>query len=387
MSFSTNAASASLSRAIFHLLMKEPFYAHLVQGFQREFTDSLPTAAVMVERSSVKLVINPAFFELLQNRSQQVGLLKHELLHVVFHHLFRDERSKCAELVFNIAADLVVNQCLTTDELPPGALLPERFAELKLEKNKTLLYYIDRLQSKEARQAYLTLLYNESHSFHKHWRLNVHKNEMLEEAFVSSMVREMVQKSMIHGTLPGRLQEVLKREGLYQSKGINWKQALRLFVSRTAQSSIRTTNNRVSKRYGCRPGIRISNRLRLMVAVDTSGSVSNLELQEFFHEIDLIYRSVDQITLVECDATIQSMKAYKPSMKIEIQGRGGTDFNPVMKLFNDTKPLHDGLIYFTDGYAPQPKIVTKNPCLMVMNTLNHSIKPSQQLFITHFNKI
>ena len=387
MSFSTNAASASLSRAIFHLLMKEPFYAHLVQGFQREFTNSLPTAAVMVERSSVKLVINPAFFEQLTSLSKQYGLLKHELLHVVFHHLFREERSKCSALVYNIAADLVVNQCLNTEELPPGALLPERFAELKLEKNKTLMYYIDKLQSKQARGPYLTLLYDESHSYHEHWRSNIHRNELMEEAFVSSMVREILHKSMRHGTLPGGLQEVLKREGLYQSKGINWKQALRLFVSRTAQSCIRSTNNRVSKRYGSRQGIRISNRLRLMVAVDTSGSVTNEELQTFFQEIDLIYRSVDHITLVECDVIIQSIKAYKPSMEIEIHGRGGTDVNPVMKLFNETKPLHDGLIYFTDGYAPQPSIVTKNPCLMVMNTLTHKIKPSQQLFITHFNKI
>jgi predicted metal-dependent peptidase len=58
-----------------------------------------------------------------------------------------------------------------------------------------------------------------------------------------------------------------------------------------------------------------------------------------------------------------------------------------MKVFNETKPLHDGLIYFTDGYATQPTIVTKGPCLMVMNNHNHKLKPAPQLFITHFNTI
>jgi len=111
MSNNSQATSTVLSRAIFQLLMEEPFYAHFVQGFQREISVVLPTAAVMAVNGEIKLVVNPEFFIHLPTPKQQVGLLKHELLHVVFHHLFRNERKQCSDFVYNLAADQVVNQC------------------------------------------------------------------------------------------------------------------------------------------------------------------------------------------------------------------------------------------------------------------------------------
>jgi predicted metal-dependent peptidase len=41
-------------------------------------------------------------------------------------------------------------------------------------------------------------------------------------------------------------------------------------------------------------------------------------------------------------------------------GRGGTSFQPAADYYCE-HPEYDGLIYFTDGYAPPPVFNTKRP--------------------------
>ena len=42
----------------------------------------------------------------------------------------------------------------------------------------------------------------------------------------------------------------------------------------------------------------------------------------------------------------------KKASKIDVIGRGGTCFHPVIQLADERK--YDGLVVFTDGYAPFP---------------------------------
>ena len=45
---------------------------------------------------------------------------------------------------------------------------------------------------------------------------------------------------------------------------------------------------------------------------------------------------------------------------LKIMGRGGTSFQPAADYYC-AHPEYDGLIYFSDGYAPPPKFNTKRP--------------------------
>ncbi len=55
----------------------------------------------------------------------------------------------------------------------------------------------------------------------------------------------------------------------------------------------------------------------------------------------------------EVKADVLSLKKAKKPVKI--QGRGGTNFQPVFDYVCDN-PSYDGLIIFTDGYAPVPTL-------------------------------
>ena len=102
-----------VSKACKSLMFKEPFYGLFLVGMNKKYRNDLPTAGVSKNGMGVQLAINPEFFDGL-NEKQQIGLLKHEILHVSFGHLIM--RDKFSDMrLFNVAADLEINQYINTD--------------------------------------------------------------------------------------------------------------------------------------------------------------------------------------------------------------------------------------------------------------------------------
>ena len=108
-----------VSRCIIQMLLSEPFFAHLLSGVVREISDRVPTAAVGLRGSTIKLFVNEDFFlKELTTASSRVAVIKHETLHLVFKHIFRMDIDKHDPLLFNFAADIVVNQFIGKWKLP-----------------------------------------------------------------------------------------------------------------------------------------------------------------------------------------------------------------------------------------------------------------------------
>jgi predicted metal-dependent peptidase len=87
----------------------------------------------------------------------------------------------------------------------------------------------------------------------------------------------------------------------------------------------------------------------MLLAIDTSGSVSNDELMEFMNEIHHIYKAGVDITIVQCDTQINSIEKYDGKWELAVSGRGGTYFDPVLEYFNENNKTFTSLVYFTDG--------------------------------------
>ena len=76
-----------LSRASKTLILDEPFYGLFMIGLNKKFRTDISTAGVSKHGIGIQLTINPDFFIKLCDK-HQIGLLKHELLHVSFGHLY-----------------------------------------------------------------------------------------------------------------------------------------------------------------------------------------------------------------------------------------------------------------------------------------------------------
>lgn len=147
---------------------------------------------------------------------------------------------------------------------------------------------------------------------------------------------------------------------------------MRLFVSATGRTHIRHTMRKASKRYLTRPGIKIHRCRRLLVAIDTSGSIDDDLLVDFFTEIHGLWRTGPMITIVECDAAVQSAYPYRGTPPRAVKGRGGTAFDPVFAWMRNQRTF-DGCVYLTDGCADDPTV--KPPCRLLWVQSQHRKTP------------
>ncbi len=366
--------SEVLSSSIIQLIFKEPFYGHVMQALPRSFSNAIPTAAVGINNGLVEMLFNTDFFINELNTSERVGVLKHEILHIVFRHLYRNKKYGKIKLIYNIAADLVVNQYIGNWQLPDNAIKINSFPELKLEENQTLEYYIEQLLTIDNGKLSIIIPadYFDSHNIWDEMSNDTSDSSKdiaaykLDKIIIDSYDKATNHKN--HGDIPLEIkQAIFKIQASYKSN-INWRKSLKIFAQHSMRSSVFLTHNRISKRFKTRPGVKIKRSEKLLLAIDTSGSISQKELDVFFTEINLIYKCGAEIDIVECDAKIQDFYKYKGVYPEYVKGRGGTDFDPVFEFINKGKLNYDGCIYLTDGYASEPKIKCPIKLLWVVTT-------------------
>ena len=356
-----------VARAAKTLMFSEPFYGLFLVGLNKKYRKDLPTAGVSKNGIGIQLAINPEFFEGLPEK-HRIGLLKHELLHVSFGHLIMRDRFKCPKL-FNIAADLEINQYIGDNYLPEGGVTMEMFADLNLDKRAGTTYYYEKLEEaqQEGNCPNLENILNQmdGNSIYDHptW-------DEFEE--LSEADKKLIQKQIEHqlketadatekrqGHVPGELAEIIDRLRVVEPPAFPWKQYLRRFVGNSSISYTKKLRRKYNKRYTANPGLKIKFKNHICVGVDTSGSVSNSELKEFMNELCHMHKTGHQITVVQCDTQINSVEVFNPKKDWEIKGRGGTSFQPVIDHYNEKKE-YTALIYLTDGEAYTPENCPKN---------------------------
>ena len=68
-------------------------------------------------------------------------------MHLLFKHLFRLDLKKYDLRLFNIAADIVVNQFIGNWNLPKTAVTLSTFPDLKLVPDKSVEWYYERISN------------------------------------------------------------------------------------------------------------------------------------------------------------------------------------------------------------------------------------------------
>ena len=73
------------------------------------------------------------------------SLLASTYLHIIFRHLYRKPKHNADLKLFNIAADLVVNQLIAPWPLPESGVTLKTFPDYDLRPNQTVEWYYDKL--------------------------------------------------------------------------------------------------------------------------------------------------------------------------------------------------------------------------------------------------
>ena len=181
---------------------------------------------------------------------------------------------------------------------------------------------------------------------------------------VNDMTKEATEKSQGHA--PGHLKQILDE---LATPIIRWREMLRQYLG-THVGNRRKTFSRADRRtrqFGIK-GVSHHAAATVSVVVDTSGSIGNDELEQFFAEIEAIsYRA--KVFVLQWDAQFQGFDRYRRGdwKNIEIGGRGGTDMVAPVVWLEENGAVGDVMIMLTDGYCQWPD-ERKFPALYVITT-------------------
>jgi predicted metal-dependent peptidase len=376
-----------LAKSCKDLMLREPFWGFFLIMLNKVWRKDLPTAGVSKQGLNYQLAINEEFFMSLSPDHRQ-GLVQHECMHISFFHLGRWFKFQ-NKLIANIAMDIEINQMINSQYLPDGAQLPSTYPELQLQPNAGTQYYYDELMKAEEKKQQtgssgcpnfdkLSDQMNggepqpgdPSLPDHSTWEEFEGIGEAEERVMKSQLDRIIKQSADLttkkRGTVPGHIKDYLIELANIEPPKFNWKAYIRRFVGTSTKVYVKKTRRKENVKFEDAAGIKVKRKQNLLLAIDTSASVTEDELEEFMNEIYHIWKTGVDITIIQCDTHIRSIDEYKGDFKIAVHGRGGTVFDPVLEYFNEQRQRFNSLIYFTDGEC-SARVKPRNPVLWVLS--------------------
>jgi len=364
-----NKVEDYLRHAKIDLMTKSVFLSTICLSLKHIFTYEVPTAAT----NGLSILYNPDFFNSL-SPAERTGLLAHEVWHVAFNHLSRvGSRDR---MIWNYAGDYVINLMLTKTGLtiPQGGLLDHAYFDMSTEEvyekikedNKDQHggsdFIIDLLEIPEGQDS-----------------------KEVEQRVTDIIVKAQLQSRIANkdkGEIPGEITRAI--DELINPK-LPWNQILVRFLSAMVKNDYTWT--RPNRRFfpdHYLPSQHSPSLGEVIVAIDTSGSVSGAELQEMLSEVESI-RDIfkpEKLTIIDCDYHIHNIFKVVSNdniLDLKFTGNGGTSFQPVIDYCNEQQP--EVLIYFTDLYADDVIDVGDYPILWICTSDHEPASIGETIYI------
>jgi len=285
-------------------------------------------------------------------------LILHETYHMMYKHLttyshlYEQNGSKA-----NRACDYVINLKLVDFDndtakgfitLPKGGLIDERYRGMDSEQ-------VYKLLPDEGGGGTGTGETLDHHDWEGAKEMPVEVRKELERA-----VDEAIQQgALVAGTMGLANSRLL--EDVLQSV-VDWREALREFVSTTCTGSDYSTWRRPNRRY-ISAGLYLPSGIsevvgEIVVAIDTSGSIAGRDIAQFLGEVSAITKAVRPtgVHLLYWDTTVCREEYYAQAQLDAIinttrpTGGGGTEVGCVPAYLQEKQITPQAVIVLTDGY-------------------------------------
>ncbi len=376
----TTDIDTKLAAARTRLILDKPFLGALVLRLPMEVVEAdwCPTTATDARR----FYYNRDYIAALSLEETQF-VLAHEALHCGLSHFAR--RQHRSRHRWDLACDFAINPLLVDDGLraPPGSLLLDHFRGMTAEEIYPLLDELEDQQTLD-NHAYdgSSSAQNSEQQSERDYSsstdtirasaappaLTPDERETLSVKWQQRMAGA-AQQAMQAGKLGGALARMI--DHLLQPQ-LPWRMLLSHYLSCNARDDY--TYMRPSRREGefILPSLR-SQQIDLVVALDTSGSIGENDLQQFLGEINAIKGQLRaRVSLLACDAVLLEgcPWVYEPwesiDFSVDLQGGGGTLFGPVFEWVDQQAMQPEALVYFTDAEGEFPDAAPHYPVLWLV---------------------
>lgn len=331
-----------MAKARTQLLLKHPFFGSICLGLKLVEATDIPTMAT----NGKTLMFNREFAESI-GLDNVIGVLCHEVMHVVNkHHLRLGSRDPDK---WNVATDYAINETLKEAgiKIPQQGLFDDKYKNWAAER-----IYDDLPDEEPTQQGWniggVVQLTGENGKQLSQADIQIECDKQDAKTFAAADLAKSV------GRLPANIAAMISE---MRTATIEWRDLLRRAIGGEIPDDYTWSklNRKWLSGYGVyMPGTQKFGIGELVAINDTSGSVHDNELEQFLGELSSIASDLGAsgITVIGCDADVQSVEHYNPGEKIQTlncSGRGGTCAAPAFNYLRDYGYTPDTVIYFTDG--------------------------------------
>jgi predicted metal-dependent peptidase len=367
-----------LNKYTFRLLQNEPFFAALSRRIHKRPTKSIPTAGVMINKSTsqFEMLYNEEFMEGLAD-DHKLGVLMHEFYHIIFEHVTGRLPPEGMSMMWNVATDLSINSHLI-GKLPKEACIPGAEGPFKeYPIGKSAEWYFSKLQNDEQFKKDPKDGDGQSgegegqsngsggsgglgdHVFDNHdgWEEASEEVKQIAKERMKQAVADAAKEVQAKGSSWGTVSAQTRQQIMDMiSPKVDWRKVLRYFVKTSQRSSKRSTVRRINKRFPyIHSGKKVTRQAKIAISIDQSGSVDDKMLAAFFSELNSLSKFAE-FTVIPFDTEVEESKVFvwkKGQKKVwERVLCGGTCFDAPTRYVN--KHNFDGHIILTDMMAPKP---------------------------------
>jgi predicted metal-dependent peptidase len=329
------AAEDRMGSSKARLLLQQPFYGVLLSMTDFIQEESIPTMAT----DGTKVFYNPEFTMKIAD-DEVFGVLLHEISHCIYLHCTQKRRMNRAHHRWNVATDYAINLEIKNlgYKLPGGLLLDDKYRDLAAEQ----IY--DKLpEDCSDKQTFDVHIENSDSS---EW-------DDMEDKIVTAY--EMTKDAKSRGDIPAGIKRWIDK--IRRSK-VRWERVFHQYIG-NALAKDDYSYTRVNKRFLGQdiylPDLRSHTLGKVVVAIDTSGSIDKEQLQQFAAEIHKISGLIDELTVITCDAQVHEVvKIHKFQNfmdKLKFKGGGGTSHQPVFKKIKELHLEPELFVGLTDMYS------------------------------------
>ena len=337
-----------ISQAKAKLVVDYPYFGTLASKIDVVCNDNIEA----FKSDGVKLEINSDYLQNLELSEMEFVFANGAMHASLAHEMRKNNRSGW---LWQMATDMAVNDMLVQNglDMPYGAEYRQRFsgmyaeeiyAELKddiLRDDEDLEYEaddVDDVQKDEQTQQNL-------------------EEEILQEQLFAEDAIALLEEKMQIGEAPQTIERFFSIDNFGK---IDWRNELRLAIDKYFRDDYVVMPPSKKLLYqGIYLPSNISQTFRLVIAIDSSGSIDEELLNNFLTEVNFLMSLAQnyQIELLICDEKIQSHKTFYSTdmLEVDIKGGGATDFRPVFSYIDENFDDVKLLLYFTDldGIFPQ----------------------------------
>lgn len=335
-----NQIEQRISRVKSSLIIEQPYFGSIASTLKAVQNDDIKTFL----STSKNFEYNDDYVNSLSDEELSF-VLTNSAMHQAFLHESRiNSRMKW---LWVLATDYAINCLLVNNglELPEDVNYDERFDDMSAEAiYSTLENEID--DDKHTPEQVSQIKFE-----------NQEVQELEQDESIQDMHEQVLNKSKLQGDLPLGIEILVPK--LYSGK-ISWEDELYNVIEQSIKFDYQLLppNKRYISQGIALPSLS-GSKAKVVIAIDSSGSIDGNLLSKFLSEVESIMNSFSnyEIDLLVADTKVHEHHILYPGDELSytLKGGGGTNFENTFMYIDENIDDVNLLLYFTDGFGKFPE--------------------------------